>query len=132
MKKKILIIILAIVVLISAGIVYLNDVVLPLKVKALLVRGLAEQTQKKVSLESLHFNIFKGMVFKNLVIYDDKDILISLKEGSCIFLMVPLFKKTLVIPVLSLRSPQIFLQRRKDNTYNLADLFLPKKGASAK
>jgi len=128
MKKKILIIILILVVFISAGVVYLNNVVLPVKIKSLLVQGIEERTQKKASIEALRFNIFKGLVVKNLVIYDEKEIIISVKEGSCFFLLTPFFKRMVVIPVLALRSPEIFVQRRKDNTFNLADLF-PKKPA---
>ncbi len=51
MKKKILIIILILVVFISAGVVYLNNVVLPVKIKSLLVQGIEERTQKKASIE---------------------------------------------------------------------------------
>ena len=130
MKKKILIILLILAVFLSAGVVYLNNVILPIKIKSLLVGGIEERTQKKASIESLRFNIFKGLVVRNLVIYDEKEIIVSVKEGSCFFLLAPFFKRMVVIPVLSLRSPEIFVQRRKDNTFNLADLF-PQKQASA-
>ena len=128
MKKKLLLILVILIVLISAGIIYLNNVILPIKIKALIINSLQEKTQRKVSIESLQFSIFKGLVLKNLIIYDDKKPIISLKEGSCTFLIWPFFKKMIIIPTLKFKSPEIFLERRKDNTINLQDLFLQKPG----
>jgi hypothetical protein len=127
MKKKLLLILIILIVFISAGIIYLNNIILPTKIKILIINTLQEKTQKKISIESLQFNIFKGLVLKNLIIYDDKKPIINLKESSCTFLIWPFFKKMIIIPNLRFRSPQIFLERRKDNTINLQDLFLVKK-----
>ena len=41
---------------------YINEKVLPAEVRALVVNGIEESTGKKVSLKSLKFNIFKGLV----------------------------------------------------------------------
>jgi hypothetical protein len=136
MKNKIwlkLLIIFLILGLISYfGIDYLNRVILPAKIKSLIIESLKKQTQKEVTLESLQFNLFKGLVLKNLAIRDNQRVLISLKEASCNFQILPFFiGKGLIIPTLRLDSPSIFLERRPDNTFNLLDL-LPKKATALK
>ena len=123
MKRRVFLILAILIVLISSGIIYLNNVILPTRIKILIINGLQEKTQKKVSLESLQFSIFKGLVLRNLVIYDDKKPIISLKQGSCTFLIWPFFKKMIIIPDLKFEYPEIFLERRKDQTFNLQDLF---------
>ncbi|MBI4972770.1 MAG: DUF748 domain-containing protein [Candidatus Omnitrophica bacterium] len=124
MRKKIFIILAIPFVLISAGIIYLNYVVLPVRIKAAIIKGIAEATQKKVNLESVRFNIFKGLVLRNLSISDDKVTLLSLKEASCVILIPPIFKKQIIIPFINIKSPLIYLERKSDNSLNLAELFL--------
>lgn len=68
--KKIFIILLILFLLLAGGLVYLNKVFLPARIKALIVEGLKERTHKEVSLEGLSFSIFKGLMLRNLVIAD--------------------------------------------------------------
>jgi hypothetical protein len=132
-KKKIIITLVTLVILFTSVLVYLNNVVLPKKINVLIVRAIENQTQKKVTLGSLKINIFKGLVLKDLNIYDGDKPIIKVKEASCIFLVWGFFQKKLVIPSISFRSSQIFLEKRKDKTFNLADLFPSKpKTNSAK
>ena len=131
MKKKFLIIFVVAVFIFVLGVIYFNTVILPTKLKALIVQGLQEITQKKVKIESLEFHIFRGMVLKNLVLYDDKETFLELREGSCNFLILPLFKKIIVIPSVRLKSLSIFLERRADNTLNILDLFMQPKTITA-
>jgi len=130
MKKKIFFIFILIFIIISVTIIYLNQVVLPTKIKSLIVSSLETATQKKVNFEALQFHIFKGLVLKNLVISDDQKAIVNIKEVSCTFLILPIFKKKIIIPALKLKSPAIFLERRKDFTFNIQDLF-PEKTIQA-
>jgi len=132
MKKKLFFGLIISVLLGAIGIIYLNNVFLPTKIKSLIIKSLQEETQKKVSLDSLRFTIFKGLVLRNLKVYDDQKTVLSLKEGSCAFLIPPIFKKRIIIPVLRLESPEIFLERRKDNTFNLTEFFAKKIGRKQK
>ncbi|MCK9604238.1 MAG: DUF748 domain-containing protein, partial [Candidatus Omnitrophica bacterium] len=132
MKKKIFIILLALVFLAGIGLFYLNKVVLPTKIKSLVIKSLQEATQKKVSLDSVEINIFKGLVLKNLKLYDGTRTLLSLKEGSCVFILPLIFKKKIVLSNVNLLSPVVFLERRPDNSLNLADLFLQKQTKKGK
>jgi len=136
MKKKawlkFLIIFLILGIISYFGIDYINRVILPEKIKSLIIERLKKATQKEVTLESLQFNLFKGLVLKNLTIRDSQRVLISLKEASCTFQILPFFAgKGLVIPTLRLDSPSIFLERRPDNTFNLLD-WLPKNAVKPK
>lgn len=132
MKKKILFIFVILFIIISAVIIYLNKVILPTKIKSSIISGLQEATQQKVSLQEIEFNIFKGLVLKNLVVYDGTKTLLSIKECSCVFPILPIFKKKIVIPVIRLKSPVIFLERRVDSRFNIQDLFLKKAPAAPK
>ncbi len=134
-KKRIIVILIIFLVLgiaVYAGIVYLNKVFLPVKIKALAVKNIEKVTNKKVTLQSLQFSLFKGLAFENLAIYDGADTIINLKSGSCALFIPALFKKQIVISSLSLDSPVIFLERRSDNTFNLFDLFPRKEGKPSK
>ncbi|MFA5286887.1 MAG: DUF3971 domain-containing protein [Candidatus Omnitrophota bacterium] len=123
MKKTIIIISIAVIILSASGLAYLNNVLLPRKVKGLIVKAIENQTQKKVTLGSLRINIFKGLVFKDLNIYDKDAEIIKVKEAYCVFWVWGLIQKKVVIPSINLDSAQIFLEKRKDNSFNLTDLF---------
>ena len=70
---------------IFAGIFYLNEVLLPIKIKASIIKGIEDATQKKVLLDSLRFNIFKGLVLEHLIIYDDKSVILNIKKVADAF-----------------------------------------------
>lgn len=132
MKKKIFIILVVLAIVLSAGITFLNRVILPRKVKALIVSGIEDATQKKVTLQSLKLNIFKGLVLRNLNVYEGTKTILSLKVASCTFLILPLFKKQLIIPAMRFESPVIFLERRPDNSLNILDFLTGKPVSAAK
>jgi len=103
----------------------MNNVFLPRTIKALLIKGIQDQTHSKVTLGSLRVNIFKGLVLTNLEIYGQQTSLIRVKEVSCLVFPFPILRKQLIIPLINIKSAQIFLERRSDNTFNLAELFAP-------
>jgi len=111
--RKVIVIILVIIVLISATIFYLNKFVLPNKAKALIIRAIEENTQKKVSLKTVEIDIFRGLVLKNLNLYDNNKIVVSLKQASCGILILPLINKKIIIPEINLDYPQVLLERNK-------------------
>ncbi len=132
--NKTIIYILAVIFILSAsGLAYLNKVVLPRKTKAIIIKAIENQTHKSVSLGSVRINIFKGLVLEDLDIYDGEETLIKIKEVSCVFWFWGLIQKKIIIPSINLKSAEIFLEKREDKTFNLADLFLPKaKDSSSK
>ena len=130
--KKIIIVVAIIALLVACGVVYLNQVILPQKLKVLIVKGIEDSVQKKVSLESLRFNIFKGLVLRGLTVYDGKEAILKVKELSCSLLILPFLKKQIIIPSLSIRFPVLFLERRQDNSFNISGMFPDKSGKAAK
>jgi hypothetical protein len=132
MKKKLILILLILILSGSIGIVYLNNVLLPTKIKSLIINTLQEKTQKRVTLRELRFSIFKGLVLKDLKVYDSGKTILSIKEGSCLFLIPPIFTRRIIIPLIKIKSPEIFLERRQDNTFNLQDLFTAKTAQAQK
>lgn len=121
--KKIIIILVILILAISAGAFYLNRVFLPKKIKALIVEGLEESTGKKVILGSVTFNIFKGLVLRNLIIYDGNVAILNSKEASAALLIWPVFKKQIIVPALKINSPDLFIERRPDGSVNILDPF---------
>ena len=123
MKKTVVIVLITIIVLSAAGLTYLNKVILPQKVKGLIIKAIENQTQKKVTLGSLSVNIFRGLVVRDLNIYDNEAEIVRVKEASCVFWIWGLTQKKIIISNINLDSAYIFLEKRKDGTFNLADFF---------
>jgi len=121
--KKLIIIVSILVLIAFLGLVYLNSFFLPVKIKSIIVSTLTQQTRKEVSLGSLEFNIFKGLVLRDLVISDGQNVILSTKEANCGVFIWPIFKKQIIIPSISLKGPYIFLERLKDGTFNLQEIF---------
>ena len=121
--KKIAIVFLSLLVLISCAIIYLNKFVLPVKIKALIIETVEKQTGKRAALESVRFNLFKGLVLKELNLYEGQKRIIGTKEASCSFLILPILKeKKIIIPYIKIQSPYIFISREADNSINLIKL----------
>ncbi|MDP2927584.1 MAG: DUF748 domain-containing protein [Candidatus Omnitrophota bacterium] len=121
--KKFIIISVILLLILFGGTVYLNKVLLPKKIKLLIVSTLAKQTGKNVTLKSLEFSIFKGLVLRDLVIADSQNVILSTRQATCTIFIWPIFKKQIIIPSINLKAPYIFLQRRPDNSFNLQDFF---------
>ncbi|MCX5695685.1 MAG: AsmA family protein [Candidatus Omnitrophica bacterium] len=125
MKKIIIISLIVLVVLFTLAIVYLNNVYLPKTIHSLIIKGIEENTGSRATLGAIKVNIFKGLVLTDLNIYQEENPLIEVKEASCIVLPFAFLRKQIIIPNISIKSARVFLERRKDNTFNLASLFSP-------
>ncbi|MDD5478040.1 MAG: AsmA family protein [Candidatus Omnitrophica bacterium] len=123
--KKFIIIALILFLAFTAGIIYLNKVIFPVKIKALIISALEKQTGANVSLKSAEFSVFKGLVLSDLVISDSQNVILSARQANCSIFIWPIFKKQIIIPGINLKSPYIFLERRQDGSFNLEDLFKP-------
>jgi hypothetical protein len=144
--KKFILIALILFLILFAGTVYLNKVLLPQKIKSLIVSTLAQQTGKNVALKSLEFSIFKGLVLRDLVISDkpqghglasdiqshSQNVILSTRQATCTIFIWPIFKKQIIIPSINLKAPYIFLERRLDKSFNLQDFFVLTKPAAKK
>jgi len=121
--KKSLIALAIIILAAYSGIFYLNHTVFPVKLKAAIVKGLEDATGKKALIGSVRFSIFKGLVLEDLIIRDDMNAIVNVRKAYCRFFIIPLFKKEVIISRLLLESPDIFVERRADNSFNIIELF---------
>jgi len=137
--KKFIIIALIFFLVLTVGIIYLNQVIFPAKIKSIIVSALKKQTGREVTLKSAEFSLFKGLVLRDLVIADkpqgdglassgqshSQNIILSARQANCSIFIWPIFKKQIIIPSINLKSPYIFLERRQNKSFNLQDLFNP-------
>lgn len=127
MKKILLSIALLFSVSAVVYLIYLNEVILPQKIKTAVVSGLVRTTGKKVALNTARLDIFRGLVIKDLSISDEKGEILAVKDISLRFLIIPILKKEIIITSLKLNSPKLLLERQADNSINIIDLFLKNK-----
>ncbi len=123
MKKIILSVLILAVLSITAAVVYLNTVVLPVKVKALIQKSIEDASGKSVSIGQIKVGLIGGLVLRDISIGDAASTMISVKEVSLRPFILPFLKKEFIVPVIRVKSPVINLERRPDGTFNIADLF---------
>jgi len=123
LKKIILSVLALLIVLATAGAIYLNEYVFPQKIKSSLIEGFELATGKKIELSSAKLDLLKGLVIKDLAILDNDLWVITAKEAQLKFLFIPLFKKQIMVTSLKLESPRIFVERAKDNSINIVESF---------
>jgi hypothetical protein len=125
MKLKIFFsVIIALSFLVAGFIIYANNILLPVKIKAKITQRLEKSFGKNVRIERLHYNIIKGLIVENLEIFDrsKEKTYLSVKEISFQFLLFPLFQKKIIIPLARVDSPRLNLTLRQDNTLNITDV----------
>jgi len=131
MKKTIIIgIILILLFSIAAGILYLNNVYLPVKIKGRLISNLEAYLHYNVQIQKLKYSLVRGLIIENIAVYDkvkDKDnTILTVKEASFQILFLPLFKeRKVIIPIMHIDSPYLYMRYQKDNSFNFSDVFLP-------
>lgn len=139
MSKKITIILILIIftVGIGSGLYYINTVFIPKYVKEKITTGLKSLTQGNVTIENIHFDLFRGIVISGLLLSEKdnpKITLCSIKEASISFLIWPFFsEKKIILPSIELKSAVFNIIRHKDNSLNVTYLFdkLKTKGQGA-
>lgn len=127
-KKKVFIIVIALLFLAAAGLIYLNNVYLPTKIKARLAKAIAAAVGYDVSIGKLSYNPFRGLSLSNVVIYDkipdEKNTILAVKEAYFNLLFLPLIKeRKIIIPIIHIDSPELYIRYLKDNTFNLSRVF---------
>ncbi len=108
------------------ALVYFNEAILPGKIKSALIEGFNLETGMKLELSSAKFDLFRGLVLKDLAILDNDLWVVTAKEASVKFLVVPIFKKQVIVTGLKLESPRIFVEHTKDNSINIIEMFFKK------
>lgn len=120
----------------SIGLWYVNENVMPTKGKSLIVDYLTKATGREITLESVYYNPFRGIVLRNLTISDDPGYnrkFLEVKKLYLNILYIPLLQeKRLAISSVRIDSPKIVLTIDDQNKWNfesLAFLSRPKPAA---
>jgi hypothetical protein len=121
----------------ASGVVYLDKVYLPVKIKTSLTKGLQEALHYNVDIAKINFNLINGIVIHDIFVYDkikDKEnTILYIKQASFHLLYLPLLKdQKVIIPILHIYSPELKLRYRKGNTLNVSALFSPGQDKSTK
>ena len=134
MKKKFIFIFLALIILCIIAFFYINQILIPVKFKEIALQKTQETLNRKVSIGSVHFKIFKGIIIENIKIYqkdDNKKLFASIEEANCNIIFPTFFKnKSIVIPTLTINSPFLNLSKNQDNEWNFSDLINKKSSSS--
>ncbi|NLE65004.1 MAG: AsmA family protein [Elusimicrobia bacterium] len=132
MKRKILLIGALILVVLTAGLFYVNRVLLPVQIKGLLVKTLSEQLNRTVTLGALAWNPVQGVVITDLSVAakdDPSEVLLHIPSASAQVLMLPFLEKKIIIPGVHIDSPTVRIVQENDGLWNFSDL-LEKKDAT--
>lgn len=124
MTKRLIHVIIALAIILTGAVSYLGVITLPVKISTAVVEELEKATGKRILIEAVRFNLFKGLVLEDLVIYDDNEIFIWAKNVSCGITLSGLLENRLAIPAVTIDSPAIYLERRFDASFNIAELTL--------
>ncbi len=122
MTKKLIHVLVLLAAVLALAVSYIGVIALPVKIETLIVEELAKATGKNIYIKSVQFDAFKGLVLEGLIVYDRNSILIWAKSVSCGIPISVMFKERMAIPVVTINSPAIYLERRSDNSINLAEL----------
>ncbi|MDD4879478.1 MAG: AsmA family protein [Candidatus Omnitrophica bacterium] len=131
--RKIFFLFILLVVLASIGLWYVNENIMPTKGKSLIIDYLTKATGREVTLESVYYNPFRGIVLRNLAISDDPKYKRKFLEVGKLYLnilYIPLLQqKKLVISSVRIDSPKMAItidDQDKWNFQSLAFLNQPK------
>lgn len=111
----------------AVGVIYVNNVYLPRTIHTRLTQGLQELLGCKVGIGKVKYDLFRGMVVQDITLYDktedDGQPLLTVREASFNFLILPLFtNRTVVMPVLHIDTPVAHLRRSQDGILNYSAL----------
>ena len=132
MKIKILISLIVIIVLASFGIIYLNKVFFPIKVKEILTKSMESALNRKVKFDTIKFTPLKGVVLTGLEISEkpslkNPKVFLKVKQVSFGVLYLPSLKeKKIIIPRINIDSPEVSIIRTDKNSFNFSDLIAAK------
>jgi len=99
--------IVSLITIIASSVLYINIAKLPARINTLIVNSLSKETGKRVSVDSIRFSIFKGMVIKDLQIREPaegSELFLRAGEISFNYLIFPLFRRRVIIPSLRIRD----------------------------
>lgn len=133
MKRRLLFIISALIMLAAIGYFYIDNIFLPVKLKQFIIEKTQEKLKRTVSIESVDFKPIKGFVLKNVTINQKEDPLkpfIQTDEISFNVLPAPILKsKTVIVPSITIKKPLVYVARHENDVWNFSDLLKDNPGS---
>lgn len=121
--RRVLIVLLALFLALAGGLYYASQSLLPAMARDKVVAALSGLSQSRVTLKDVRLDILRGIVLRDLIVYDKDDAtqeILKISEASASLLVLPWFKeKKIVIPGARLSGVRLLLRRDKDNAFNL-------------
>ncbi|MFH1406851.1 MAG: AsmA family protein [Candidatus Omnitrophota bacterium] len=110
---------------------YLYVIYLPKRLYGIATTSLAQISGRKITLAKAYVQFPKGIVLKDIVIYepDEKTEFLRISELNCRVLLLPALKdKKVIVPSINLIEPSLTLNRTKQGLWNFQNLsFLTNK-----
>lgn len=128
MPKKILLTLAIIAAISSAGIFYVNKILLPVQVKAMVQKAAREALNRNVTFDSLQYNMLSGLVVKNLTIFSREnpdEIFIHIDSASAQVFFPGLLQKKIILPSVRVDNLSARVVRQNAGTWNFSDLLAP-------
>ncbi|MEI8011960.1 MAG: AsmA family protein [Candidatus Omnitrophota bacterium] len=123
--RKTLFILAAVFLLFSAGLFYVNKVLLPIQAKTFILKLAQDNLKRGVTFDTLQYNPIRGFVITQLVIADKNDpskIFLKAESASANILWPALLKKKIIIPSVEINKPEIWMTRTVTHQWNFNDL----------
>lgn len=94
------------------------------RLKSIIIPKLEALTGRPVTIRSIDFSLFRGVVIKGLRIQErgEAEDFARMQEFVLDYSLLPLLKRQLVIKKIEVVSPYLFIKKRKDGTYNFSDM----------
>lgn len=129
MRKKIVFILLALIMLGAIAYFYVNRFLLP-KVHTLIESRIAEQIGRPVSIGRIRLEPAEGFRLQNVIIREpgSQQTFVQIDEIDCALLLAPFLKnRTVVIPSITIRKPITRIVQHTDGSFNFSDMLKRKK-----
>jgi len=128
--RKILFIFILLAIAGSIGLWYVNEYVMPTKGRSLVLEYLVKSTGREITLGSIYYNPFRGVILRDLTVSDDPKYgrkFLEVKKLYLNILYLPLLReKKLVVSSVRVESPVIFVTIDDKNEWNFMSLLFLK------
>ncbi len=129
-KYTVLIYVIAFILVASLLVWYLNNTIIPIKLKKILIESIEKQTQLSVKIGDLKFHIFKGFELSNITISrgsQSEDTILKADKAWFRPIIIPsLHKIHVVIPILGVGGASIKLEKNENGNWNFLKPVLSK------
>jgi hypothetical protein len=105
---------------------YLRSAALTTKLKDTLISSIAKETAQSVTIDDVHFTLFKGLVVKGLTVYEPTgagtNVTLEAEEVSFRAFVLPFVKRKYIIPTLVIKNLRLNAGRQAPGKWNITSL----------